>query len=92
MKPSTFIFYEAFNLGERARKYAESASYGSIVLALLYQEDRSNYGWLEFRLKAFDIRRQIKRELKLATRLNNNAERTLARARRMEQEEVNDAG
>lgn len=89
MNPSDYVFREAMRLTYKARDIAMSAAYGQMVLNLLLDEDRSKYGRLEFRMKVFDIRRKLKRQLRQATKLNKAAAKTLARSKKMKREEEN---
>ena len=91
-QPSDIVYAEAQQLAKRAREYAVSAAYGQMVLGLLYDEDCSQYNWLWFHLKAFRIRRKIKRELRSATRINKAAQKVISIAHGMHEREVQSGG
>lgn len=82
MNTANQFYAEAMQQTSIAMKYAKNAQFWQIILETLYEEDPANYSRGELKRKERDIIRRVKRNLRMAEKVQEDAERSLSRYHR----------
>lgn len=92
MNSANQFYAEAMQQSAIATKYSKNAQFWQIILETLYEEDPANYSRSELKRKERDIIRRMKRNLKMAERVQENAEHALAKYHQANRREKQNVG